>query len=128
MEKGIDMNNKETELRFADLIAMLLKAFKLILCITLIVGILAGGYGVYAITHRKTTVTQDDISDAQQEVKKAKSDLDSAERALKKRNEVGIPDAERKIKSAEMMVENGVSTWRTVCSTRWTHSSAASRV
>lgn len=105
MEKGIDMNKKETELRFADLIAMLLKAFKLILCITLIVGILAGGYGVYAITHRKTTVTQDDISDAQQEVKKAKSDLDSAERALKKRNEVGIPDAERKIKSAEMMVE-----------------------
>ena len=96
---------KETEVRLADLFAMLLKAIKPILCVILIVGILGGAYGLYAATHRKVKVTKDEVNEAQTAASVAKSALTAAEQALKKRNDVAIPDAKRKIRINEQLVE-----------------------
>lgn len=96
---------RETEVRLADVFAMLLKAAKPILCVILIVGILGGGYGLYAATHRKVKVTKDEVNAAQTEASVAKSAVAVAEQALKKRNEIAIPEAERKIKTGELLVE-----------------------
>ena len=96
---------RETEVRLADVFAMLLKAAKPILCVILIVGILGGGYGLYAATHRKVKVTKDEVNAAQTEASVAKSAVAVAEQALRKRNEIAIPEAERKIKTGELLVE-----------------------
>ena len=99
------MNEKrETEVRLADVFAMLLKAAKPILCVILIVGILGGGYGLYAATHRKVKVTKDEVNEAQTAAYTAKNAVATAEQALKRRNEIGIPDAQRKIKTSETLV------------------------
>lgn len=99
------MNNRETELRFADLFAMLLKAFVPIICITLIVGILGGVYGMYSITHKKATVTRDQVSEARLAFDQANSALRKAERALFNRNNKGIPQSKERLEQYERLVK-----------------------
>ena len=99
------MINHESELRVADLFAMLLKAFVPILCTLLILGMLGGAYGAYNVLHKEPSVTEEDLAEAEKTVTKTKNGVKSAERAYKKQNEFDIPDAARKVKNAESVAE-----------------------
>ena len=99
------MSSKETEIRFADLFAMLLKAFVPIICIMLIVGMLGSAYAVYSVLNRKPTVTEEDLKTAEDEISNAEAKIKKAERALRQRNEVAIPDAEKKIVTANQLIK-----------------------
>lgn len=99
------MNNKEIEIRIADLFAMLLKAFVPIVCVILIAGLLGGAYGVYKIQHAEPSVKKEDVDNAETAVTKAENAIKSAERSLKNRNEIEIPDAARKVESNKRLVE-----------------------
>lgn len=95
------MNNKESELRVADLFAMLLKAAVPIVCTMLVLGLLCGAYGLYKAKTRKPSVSKEDLAAAETAATTAKNDVRKAERARNKQVEVEIPDAERKVKNNE---------------------------
>ena len=99
------MNNKEIELRIADLFAMLLKAAKPILCLVLVCALLGGAYGAYTVMTADPTVTQEDVDKAENAVDSAKKAVTNAEKALTRRNEIEIPDAERKLERAQLLVK-----------------------
>ena len=101
------MNNKEIELRIPDLVAMLLKGFRLILCLTLIAALLGGAYGVYSAlnTDEENRVTKEDVEAAEKAVTAAEIAISDAEKALTKRYEIEIPDGERKVERAELLVQ-----------------------
>ena len=101
------MNKKEIEIRFSDLCAMLLKAFKPILCFALILALLGGGFGLYKAMNaeKSATITEDDVKKAENAVKSAENKLSSARKALERRNEIEIPDAQRKIKRAQKLLQ-----------------------
>ena len=102
------MNNKEIELRIPDLVAMLLKGFRLILCLTLIAALLGGAYGVYSAlnTDEKERITTEDVKNAEYAVTSAETAISSAEKALTKRLEIEIPEAERKMDRAEQLIQH----------------------
>lgn len=101
------MDKKEIELRLADVLAMLLKAAKPIVCITLAFALLFGAYGAYRALHaeKNASVTQKDLEAAAEEVERASASVTKAERDLTKRLNIEIPDAETKVKRAEQLVD-----------------------
>ncbi|MBQ1502568.1 MAG: hypothetical protein IIZ35_01045, partial [Clostridia bacterium] len=101
------MKDNEIEVRLSDMFAILLKAFKPILCITLVFALLGAGFGLYKglNAEKNPTVTQDDLKAAEAEVKSAEIKVRNAEKALTKRLEREIPDAERKIERAEQLIQ-----------------------
>ncbi len=101
------MNKKEIEIRFSDLCAMLLKAFKPILCFALILALLGGGFGLYKglNAEKSAKITEDDVKKAENAVKSAENKLASARKALDRRNEIEIPDAQRKIERAQKLLQ-----------------------
>lgn len=94
------MENREIELRIADLFAMLLKRAKPILAIMLATLLLAGGYGMYKSLNaeKENMVTDEQIETAEEEVR-------TAEKNLKKLTEVEIPDQERTVRRAENWIK-----------------------
>lgn len=99
------MNNKELEIRIADLFAMMLKKARLILCLLLICALLGCAYGVFSALKAVPAVTEEDVKNAETAVKSAEQNVINAEKALIRRNEVEIPDAERKLERAELLVK-----------------------
>ena len=101
------MNNTETEIRFSDLYAMLLKSYKTIVCVVLVFAILGGCFGVYKGLNaaKSAAVTEEDVEKAEKAVKTAQTKVTNAEKALDKLLNVTIPDAERKIQVAEKQVQ-----------------------
>ena len=99
------MNNKEIEFRIADLFAMVLKVAKLILCLMLVCALLGGAYGIYTVVKADPNVTEEDVKKAEKAVESAEKAVTNAEKALTRRNEIEIPDAERKLERAELLVK-----------------------
>ena len=99
------MNNTEFEERFSDLLAMLLKASKMILCLVLILGLLSGLYGVYSAVKEQPYVTQRDVEAAEKNVKIAEYDLAKAQRTLSFRDEVQVPGAGQKVERYERLIQ-----------------------
>lgn len=98
------MNNKEIEIRFSDLLAMLLRAAKGILCFTLILGLLGAAYGAYAVIKAQPRMTQADVEAAERNVAMAEGILEKAQSSLLFHNSVKIPGAEEKVARAEQTV------------------------
>ena len=122
------MNNTETEIRFSDLYAMLLKSCKTIVCVVLIFAILGGCFGVYkGLNAAKTaTVTEEDVEKAEKAVKTAQTKVTNAEKALDKLLNVTIPDAERKSRSQKNRCSVDRSILIKACTISWIHITAAS--
>ena len=99
------MNNKEIEIRFSDLLAMMLKSLKMIIALALILGLLGCAYGVCSALREQPRVTLEDVEAAETNVALAKSRLTSAENALSFRDEVTIPNAKREVERAELLVQ-----------------------
>ena len=101
------MNNNERELRFADLGAMILKSIKGIIALTLVFALLGGAFGAgrELRKEKKITVTKNDVKQAEEMLRATQNDLAAAERALDKRLNNEIPDAEKKIERAELQVQ-----------------------
>ena len=101
------MNNREIEIRIADLFAAVLKAVKPILCFALIMALLGAGYGLRKANSYERTETGEleDVEKAQKLVETTELQLSLAERALERYNEVEYPNAEKKYEHAQMMVE-----------------------
>ena len=99
------MNNRETELRVADLLAMLLKAFVPIVCVVLVLGLLGGVYGVYHAKKNAPVVTEDDLKAAGKAVTTAGNSVRTAERNLNRQNEIEIPDMARQVANNENLTE-----------------------
>lgn len=98
------MNDTEMTLRLSDLLAMMLRGFRMILCLVLILGFLGGVYGAYSIAKTQPKVTQKDVEAAEKQMAAAESNLAKMQSALSFRNEVKIPGAIRKVERAERMV------------------------
>ena len=98
------MNNTETTVRISDLLAMMLRAFKTILCLVLILGFLGGVYGAYSVAKTQPKVTQKDVEAAEKQMAAAESNLAKMQSALTFRNEVKIPGAIQKVERAERTV------------------------
>ena len=101
------MNNREIEIRIADLFAAVLKAAKPILCFALILALLGAGYGLRKANSYERTETGEleAVEKAQKLVETTELQLSLAERALERYNEVEYPNAEKKYEHAQMMVE-----------------------
>lgn len=101
------MNNREIEIRVADLFAAVLKAAKPILCFALILALLGAGYGLRKAKSYTRTETGEleAVEKAQKLVETTEQQLALAERALERYNEVEYPNAEKKYEHALMMVE-----------------------
>lgn len=101
------MNNREIEIRIADLFAAVLKAAKPILCFALILAMLGAGYGLRKAKSYERTETGEleAVEKAQKLVETTELQLSLAERALERYNEVEYPNAEKKYEHAQMMVE-----------------------
>lgn len=101
------MNNREIEIRIADLFAAVLKAAKPILCFALILALLGAGYGLRKANSYARTETGEleAVEKAQKLVETTELQLSLAERALERYNEVEYPNAEKKYEHAQMMVE-----------------------
>ena len=99
------MISSEIKLRVPDLVAMVLKAAKAILCFLLILGLLGGAYGVYSAFKNVPKVTEEEVRQAEHAVEDAQVDVTSAERNLTYRTQVELPDAERKLERMQQLVE-----------------------
>ena len=98
------MNDTEMTVRISDLLAMMLRAFKIILCLVLILGFLGGVYGAYSVAKTQPKVTQEDVEAAEKKMAAAESNLAKMQSALTFRNEVKIPGAIQKVERAERTV------------------------
>ena len=103
----LEIKNSDIEIRISDLLASLLKAFKPILCLTLVLALLGGAWGVYKTIDaaKNPSVTEDDVKNAENAVKKAEDNLTNAEKSLTRLLEIEIPDAETKVVRAEQLVQ-----------------------
>ena len=103
----MNIRETETEICITDLISMMLKDFKMIICIALILALLGGLLGVYKAVDaaKHPEITQEDIDKAEAALKDAKKKQTDAEKALKKLPEVDIPDAEKKVERAKLLVQ-----------------------
>ena len=72
------MENREIELRTADLFALLLKSAKFILIATLIITLLGSAFGVCRVLFFMPSVTEEDVQDAETSLKLAEKTLDEA--------------------------------------------------
>lgn len=101
------MNDREIEIRVADLFAAVLKAAKPILCFALIFALLGAGFGLHKARSYTRTETGEleSIVKAEKAIEIAQQQLDLAERALVRYNEVEYPNAEQKYQHALTMVE-----------------------
>lgn len=100
------MKTNETPIRISDLLAMLLKAAKAILCCTLILGFLGAAYGAYS--QRKATAaptTAEAVQRAETAAESAELLFEQAQRALTRQNEVELPNAERDLVQAWSLVQ-----------------------
>ena len=98
------MNNNEIEVRFSDLLAMLLKSSRIILCLVLILGFLGGVYGAYSVVKAQPKVTQEDVEAATVDLAIAETNMAKAQSSLAYRNEVLIPGAVQKVDRSERMI------------------------
>lgn len=98
------MNNNEIEVRISDLLAMLLKRIKLILCIAVLLGLVGAVYGAYSVMKAKPQVTQADVEAAERRVAAAESSLAIAQKSLSFRDTTKFPTAEKKVQRAERTV------------------------
>lgn len=98
------MNKATIEVHFSDLMAMLLKASKTILCLVLVFGFMGGVYGAYNVAKAQPRVTQEDVEAAEKRVTVAESNLAKMQSALSFRSEVKIPGATQKVERAERTV------------------------
>lgn len=98
------MNDTEMTVRISDLLAMMLRAFKTILCLVLILGFLGGVYGAYSVAKTQPKVTQEDVEAAEKKMAAAESNLAKMQSALTFHNEVKIPGAIQKVERAERTV------------------------
>lgn len=99
------MNTKEITMRFSDLLAMVLKAARTILCLALILALLGGSYGAYYMLKNAPKVTEGDVRKAEEAVSAAEWDVISWERALVHRRDDDIPDAEKRLERAKLQVQ-----------------------
>ena len=95
----------EITMRISDLLAMVLKAAKTILCFTLILALLAGGYGAYSLMKGAAKVDEADVTGAEAAAEAAKDALADAEGALAFRLDQEIPGAERRLERAKLLVQ-----------------------
>lgn len=101
------IRDAETEISIADLLAAMLKAFKLILCITIILTLLGGCWGAYKTYDdaKHPAVKQEDVDAAETALRDAERKVVDAEKAVKKLSEVEIPDAEKKVERAKLLLQ-----------------------
>ena len=101
------IRDSEVEICISDLLASMLKAIKLILCITLIFVLLGSIYGASKAFYdaKNPTVTQEDVDEADKTVKEKERELSDAEKAMTKLYEVELPDAEKKVERAKLLVQ-----------------------
>lgn len=99
------MNNKQIDVRITDLLAMLLKRLKAILCFALILGLLGSIYGAVSFVKAQPQAKQVDAVDAEKKVKIAELRLARAENALSFRDRVEIPNAEQDIEHLEHTIQ-----------------------
>ncbi len=103
------MNNKAhiNEISVADFLAFSLKACKSILCIALVFALLGGLFGVYRTIDKAKhpSVTREDVKKAETALRDAEKKQADAEKALKNLSETEIPDAEKKIERARLLVQ-----------------------
>ena len=97
------MINSDTEIRFSDLLAMLLKASKVILCLVLAFGLIGGAYGIFSALKMQRGETQGNIEAAESRVAIAESNLSGIQNAFSFRRNVMIPRAEQKVDRANLM-------------------------
>ena len=97
------MTNNETEIRFSDLLAMLLKASKVILCLVLAFGLIGGAYGAFSMLKAQRGEAQGTIEAAESRVALAESNLSGIQNALAFRRTVMIPRAEQKVDRVNLM-------------------------
>ncbi len=98
------MISNTTEIRISDMLAMLLKAFKRILCLVLILVFLGAAYGAFSFAKERPQVTQEDIEIAEQEVARSERALALAQNSLSFRKTVAIPGAQDKVERIERMI------------------------
>ena len=98
------VNNKETEIRIDDLLAMVLKKSKGILCLILILGFLGGLYGAYSVVKAQPKVTQRDVEAAERVVATAKNYLEKAQNSLLFHENVKLPGALEKVERLKRQV------------------------
>ena len=98
------MDNRETELRVADVFAMFLKAFVPILCVVLAFALIGCAYGWYAARH-KAPVTEADVAAAADAARMAEEAYRSTEFAVAHANEVELPALMRQIEENEAAVQ-----------------------
>ena len=102
------MKDQIIEFRIADFAAMLLKAFKPILCATLIFAVVGGCFGFYRSLRpdKFVSVTTEDERSAMEAVQSAGAELEDLENTLRSLKNIEIPDAEKLIAHAEQLVES----------------------
>ena len=106
-DNTMNIRGTETEICITDLLAAFLKACKPILCITLALALLGGLWGAYKAVDaaKHPEVTQEDIDKAEAALRDAEKKQTDAEKSLKKLSETEIPDAEKKVERARLLVQ-----------------------
>lgn len=97
------MSKNETEIRLSDLMAMLLKGSRAILCLVLVFGLLGAAYGAYSVIKTQPQVAQGRVEAAEKNVEIAQSNVIGIQNAISYRREVLIPRAEQKVVRAERL-------------------------
>ena len=102
------MNKDTIEIRFADLAAMVLKAFKPMVCAALIVALLGGAFGVFRSYRAGKNIAafEESLSKAEARLSESGAKLAEAEELLAARKEAEIPQAEDLICRAEELVNS----------------------
>ena len=103
----MSIRDAETSISIAEIFACFLKSCRQILCIALIFAVLGGAFGVYRAhdAAKHPEVKQSDIDAAETALKDAKKTLKDAEKSLKDLPEIDIPDAEKKVERAKLLVK-----------------------
>ena len=102
------MKDQIVEYRIKDLVAMLLKAFRPILCTTLVFALAGGCLGLYRSINPSqfVSISSADIDEARDDVALAEAKLQEAENTLSRRVEIEIPDAETLVIHAQQLVNS----------------------
>ena len=98
------MENREIELRTADLFALLLKSAKFILIATLIITLLGSAFGVCRVLFFMPSVTEEDVQDAETSLKLAEKTLDN-EKELFKWSEIAAQNTLRQLEREQQLVQ-----------------------
>lgn len=102
------MNKDAIEIRIAELAAMLLKAFKHILVVSLIIGLLGAGYGLFHSINagKNSAALKEKANAAEESFQASQAKLAEAEDALSLRLETEIPQTEELIRHAAELLES----------------------